>query len=117
MTVQMIADELQIGETSVEDLEMRNICATIAPKLLTPEQRLQRKQFCIDWKALEESAKCKLVLRGRHHGDLATITAESTVLLKGLKEDNFQGCFNQWKLRWDKCIAPEGDKNDVPNNT
>jgi orotate phosphoribosyltransferase-like protein len=45
MTVQMIADELQIGETSVylilmEDLEMRKICAKIVPKLLTPEQKL-----------------------------------------------------------------------------
>jgi hypothetical protein len=41
---------------------------------------------------------------------------EST-LLEGLKEDDFQGCFNQWKRRWDKCIASEGDKNDVPDNT
>jgi hypothetical protein len=59
MTVQMIADELQIGKTSVylilkEDLEMRKICAKIVPKLLTPEQKLRRKQCCIDSKALEE---------------------------------------------------------------
>jgi hypothetical protein len=59
MTVQMIADELQIGRTSVHsiltgDLEMRKICAKIMPKLLTPEQKLRRKQCCIDWKALEE---------------------------------------------------------------
>jgi hypothetical protein len=40
---------------------------------------------------------------------------EST-LLKGLKEDDFQGSFNQWKWRWDKCITSEGDKNDVPDN-
>jgi hypothetical protein len=42
MTVQMIADELQIGKTSaysilMEDLEMRKICAKIVPELLTPE--------------------------------------------------------------------------------
>jgi hypothetical protein len=41
----MIADELQIGKTSVylifmEDLEMRKICAKIVPKLLTPERKL-----------------------------------------------------------------------------
>jgi hypothetical protein len=59
MTVQMIADELQIRRTFVysilmEDLEMRKICAKIMPKLLTPEQKLQRKQGCIDWKALGE---------------------------------------------------------------
>jgi hypothetical protein len=45
MTVQMIADELQIGKTTIysiltEDLEMRTICANIVPKLLTPEQKL-----------------------------------------------------------------------------
>jgi hypothetical protein len=38
MTVQMIADELQIGKTSVysiltEDFEMRKICAKIVPRL------------------------------------------------------------------------------------
>jgi hypothetical protein len=55
----MIADELQIGKTSVysilmEVLETRKICAKIVPKLLTPEQKLRRKRCCIDWKALEE---------------------------------------------------------------
>jgi hypothetical protein len=59
MTVQMIADELQIGNTSIyliltKDLEMRKICAKIVPKLLTLEQKLRRKQCCIDWKALAE---------------------------------------------------------------
>jgi hypothetical protein len=73
MTVQMIADELQIGKTSIysiltKDLDMRKICAIIVPKLLTSQQKLRRKQCCTDWKALEESAKCKLVLRGRHLG-------------------------------------------------
>jgi transposase len=59
MTVQVIADELQIGKTSVysiltDDLEMRKICGKIVPTLLIPEQKLQRKQCCIDWKALKE---------------------------------------------------------------
>jgi hypothetical protein len=94
---------------------MRKIFTKIVPKLLIPEQKLRRKQSCIDWKALEESAECKLVLRAQHLGDRATITAEST-LLKGLNEGDFQGCFNQWKRRWDKCIESEGDKNYVPNN-
>jgi hypothetical protein len=52
----------------------------------------------------------------RDLGDVAMITAESTMLLKGLKEDDFQGCFSQWEQMWDKCIASEGDKNDVPDN-
>jgi transposase len=127
MTVQMIADELQIGKTSVylilmKDLEMRKICVKIVPELLTPEQKLRRKQCCIDWKALEErDVFLERVITG-DLGDMAMITAESTTLLKGLKKDDFQGCFNQWIRRWDKCIASEGeyfeeDKNDVPDNT
>jgi predicted transcriptional regulator len=45
MTVQMIAEEVQIGKTCVysiltKDLEMRKIYAKIMPKLLTPEQNL-----------------------------------------------------------------------------
>jgi hypothetical protein len=45
MTVQMRADELQFGRTSIypilmEELELRKICAKIVPKLLTPEQKL-----------------------------------------------------------------------------
>jgi hypothetical protein len=62
-------------------------------------------------------SKVQVCAAWQHLRDVATITAESTSLLKGLKEDNFQGCFNQWKWRWDKCIVSEGDKNDVPNNT
>jgi hypothetical protein len=45
ITVQIIADELQIGKTSVysiltEYLEMKKIRAKIMSKLLTPEQKL-----------------------------------------------------------------------------
>jgi hypothetical protein len=51
----MIANELQIGKTSVysifmKDLEMRKICAKIVPKLLTPEQKLGRKQCALTGK-------------------------------------------------------------------
>jgi hypothetical protein len=46
MTVQMIADELQSGKTSVhsilkEDLEMRKTCAKVVSKLLTPNPKLR----------------------------------------------------------------------------
>jgi hypothetical protein len=110
----MIADELQIGKTSVyliltEDFEMRKMCATIVPKLLTPEQKLQRKQCCIDWEAEQRDAFLERVITG-HLGDVATITAESTTLLKGLKEDDIQGCLNQWKRRWDKYLHLKGIK-------
>jgi hypothetical protein len=53
--------------------------------------------------------KCKLVRRGRHLGDVTTIKSETTSLLKGLREEEFQGCFQQWKRRWDKCIVSNGE--------
>ena len=53
--------------------------------------------------------KCKLVLRGRNLGDVTTIKSEMTSLLKGLREAEFQGCFQQWKQRWDKCIVSNGE--------
>jgi len=50
--------------------------------------------------------------------DVTTIKREITLLLKGLSEEEFQGCFQQWKRRWDKCIVSngeyfEGDHNEV----
>ena len=54
------------------------------------------------------SPKSKLVLWGRNLGDVTTIKSEMTLLLKGLREAEFQGCFQQWKRRWDKCIVKMG---------
>jgi len=34
---------------------MKKVCAKIVPKLLTPEQKLRRKECCVDWKTSEES--------------------------------------------------------------
>jgi len=56
--------------------------------------------------------KCKLVLRGRHLGDVTTTKSEMTSLLKGLREEGFQGCFQQWKRRWDKCILSNGEYSE-----
>ena len=53
--------------------------------------------------------KCKLVLRGQNLGDVTTIKSEMTSLLKGLREAEFQECFQQWKQRWDKCIVSNGE--------
>ena len=52
-------------------------------------------------------SKCKLVLRGWHLGDVMTIKSETTSLLK--REEEFKGCFQQWKRRWDKCIVSSGE--------
>jgi len=56
----MIAEELGLGKSSVhsiltEHLDMIKVCAKIVPKLLTPDQKLRRKECCADWKTSEES--------------------------------------------------------------
>jgi len=56
--------------------------------------------------------KCKLVLRGWHLGVVTTIKSETTSLLKGLREEEFQGCFQQWKQRWDKFIVSNGEYSE-----
>ena len=53
--------------------------------------------------------KCKFVLRGAAFGDVTTIKSETTSLLKGLREEEFQGCFQQWKRRCEKCIVSNGE--------
>ena len=58
---------------------------------------------------------------GMAFGNVMTIKSEMTSLLKGLREEEFQGCFHQWKRRWDKCIVSngeyfEGDHFDVSEN-
>jgi len=46
---------------------------------------------------------------GATFGDMTTIKSEMTSLLKVLKEEELQGCFQQWKRMWDKCIVPNGE--------
>ena len=60
LTVRMIAEELGLGKSSVhtiltEHLEMKKVCAKIVLKLLTPEQKLRQKEYCVDWKTSEKS--------------------------------------------------------------
>ena len=60
LTVRMIAEDLCLGKSSVytiltEHLDMKKVFAKIVPKLLTPEQKLRRKECCADWKTSEVS--------------------------------------------------------------
>lgn len=48
-------------------------------------------------------------MRGQHWDDVETIKRETTRQLKSLTSEDFEGCFEQWKRRWDKCITMDGD--------
>jgi hypothetical protein len=49
----------------------------------------------------------KLRLKGRHFDTIEEIQAESQVL-NTLTLENFQGCMESWKKRWDRCIHAQG---------
>jgi hypothetical protein len=51
LSVRLIADELQLGQTMVhklvtEDLKMRKLCAELVPKFLTDEQKARHLAVC-----------------------------------------------------------------------
>jgi hypothetical protein len=50
----------------------------------------------------------KLRLKGRRFDTIEEIPAESQVLNTHTLE-NFQGCIESWKNRWDRCIHAQGD--------
>ena len=54
--------------------------------------------------------KLKMKLKGRRFQTLEEIQAESQALLNTLRENDFQECFKNWQLCWDRCQASEGDK-------
>ena len=81
LAVRIIAEELCLGKSSIytiltEHLDMKKVCANIIPKLLTPEQKLRRKECCVDWKTSEESDELlERVIKVTNRG--STITTSS----------------------------------------
>lgn len=53
--------------------------------------------------------KLKRPLRGYRFDSIEMIKAESLRVLKAIPEKDFADCFKDWKKRWRKCIASEGD--------
>jgi hypothetical protein len=50
----------------------------------------------------------KLRLKGRRFDTIEEILAESQEVLNTLTLENFQGCTELWKKRWDRCIHAQG---------
>ena len=53
--------------------------------------------------------KMKLQLKGHHFDTTEEIHAESHDVINTLTFQNFQGCVQSWKKRWDRCIHAQGD--------
>ncbi|XP_011859854.1 PREDICTED: putative uncharacterized protein FLJ37770 [Vollenhovia emeryi] len=52
--------------------------------------------------------KVKTTFKGRYHGTLHTVKQACTRALKDIAESDYQGAFEAWKSRWQKCVDAQG---------
>lgn len=53
--------------------------------------------------------KMKMRLKGRRFETVEEIQQESQMVLDSLEEEDFQGAFQAWQKRWERCIESRGD--------
>jgi hypothetical protein len=128
----MISSKLNLNQFTVhqiitQDLDMRKVCAKMVPKNLTTEQKANRRDVCLDLldrlpvvpqpPYSPDLSPCDLFLfsrlknhlKGRHLGTLDNIQKRVTDELKGIPEEAFQHCYEQWKQRLRRCVAAQGN--------
>ncbi|GFV21827.1 histone-lysine N-methyltransferase SETMAR [Trichonephila clavipes] len=98
LSVRMIAEQLGMDKMVVhkiisEDLGMRKICAKL-PRPCSSRLFLLPKE--------------KTALKGRHHGTLDDVKRACTHALKDVSVGDFQGAYEAWKRRLQKCVHAQG---------
>ena len=53
--------------------------------------------------------KLKLRMKGRRFDTIEEIQEESQRVLDTIPKRDFQGCFQAWQKRWDRCIRAKGE--------
>jgi len=53
--------------------------------------------------------KLETTLKGRHFQNTEEIQQNVIRELRAITESAFQGAFQQWKKRWERCITSRGD--------
>ncbi|KDR24018.1 hypothetical protein L798_08750, partial [Zootermopsis nevadensis] len=53
--------------------------------------------------------KMKFQLKGIRFETIEEIQAESQMVLDRLTKKDFQGCFQAWQRRWDRCVHSQGN--------
>jgi hypothetical protein len=53
--------------------------------------------------------KLKNALKGTHFESVEAVKTKATEVLKTLQEKDFQHCFNQWKIRMERCVKHGGE--------
>jgi len=137
LTIRSIAEQMNIDRETVrkiltEDLDMRKLCAKMAPKELTEEQNKEEVLATKQITVLEHPAyspdlapsdfflfpKIKEILKVRHFDDIDDIRSNTTTALKAIPQNHFQNCFKGWTRRWYRCTASqveyfEGDHGGI----
>jgi len=52
--------------------------------------------------------KLKSALKATHFESVEAVNTKSTDVSKALQENDFRHCFDQWKIRTERCIKREG---------
>jgi hypothetical protein len=52
--------------------------------------------------------KIKKNLKGHYFGTLTNVQTAATQALNTLKVEDFQGCYEEWKNRWERCVHSQG---------
>jgi hypothetical protein len=47
-------------------------------------------------------------LKGHHFGTLTNVQTAATQALNTLTVEDFQGCYEEWKNRWERCMHSQG---------
>ncbi|GFX92489.1 FLJ37770-like protein [Trichonephila clavipes] len=85
----------------------------MVPKILTFEQQTTRKNVCTDiLDAIKNNPnlleKVKSALKGTRFESVESVKEKAARVLKELTKDDFQHCFQQWKMRMERCRDREG---------
>ncbi|KAJ8955118.1 hypothetical protein NQ318_009011 [Aromia moschata] len=95
-----------------ESFNMRNVCAKMVPKLLTPEQKESKMNICADILNIIDTDTGFLdtvTLMGTRFESVEAVKAKATEVLNQLTEADFQHSFQQWKSRMERYIDRQGE--------
>ena len=106
---------------------MKQVAAKFVPRVLTEDQKQSRNERQLltknDMTPLThppyspDLAPCDLSLfprmkkdlKGNRFVDVDEVKEKTTMALQGITLQEFQGCFERWKTRLDRCIASKGE--------
>ena len=133
MTIREVADVgISIGschEIYSNVSGMKRVAAKFVPKLLNFEQKQRRMEVAQESLTMPQPPyspdmapccfflcpKIKRTLKGRRFTAIDDTKSASLKELKAIPKIEFEKCFEDWKMRWHKCIISNGDYFESDN--